>query len=194
MPLRCFFSTLNARRIWPSSSIRCQNGPLWDSKLSRLQVRQPLNSPSVSTCRSGAVEECGFGQVVQAIWPSIEIFWPLNPILARCANPGNAFCRPMLSTAGNCAIKGLFGPSRFRRLASVARMSLALMLATLASERSIARPHGVDLLDAREWLDARSVVGNTDCGLPVGTAVEGKAQYRGRGSEFPFPPAGDDRG
>src|ERR1700704_2073609 len=53
MPLRCFFSTRNAQRIWPSSSIRCQNGPLWDKKLLRLQVRQPANSPSVPTCRSG---------------------------------------------------------------------------------------------------------------------------------------------
>src|ERR1700710_2054745 len=37
----------------PSSPIRCQNGPLLVSKLSRLQVRQPANSPSVPTCRSG---------------------------------------------------------------------------------------------------------------------------------------------
>ena len=36
----------------------------------------------------GAVEECGFGQVVQAIWPSFEMFGPLNPIHPRCANPG----------------------------------------------------------------------------------------------------------
>src|SRR5258707_8071702 len=57
MPLRCFFSTRKAQRIWPSSSIRCQNGPLWDSKLSRLQVRQPLNSPSVPTCRSGRLRD-----------------------------------------------------------------------------------------------------------------------------------------
>jgi hypothetical protein len=28
----------------------------------------------------GAVEECGFGQVVQAIGPSFEIFESLNPI------------------------------------------------------------------------------------------------------------------
>src|SRR6266403_1705796 len=53
MPLRCFFSTRKAQRICPSSSIRCQNGPVWVSKLSRLQVRQPSNSPSVPTCRSG---------------------------------------------------------------------------------------------------------------------------------------------
>jgi hypothetical protein len=36
----------------------------------------------------GAVEECGFGRVVQAIWPSFEMFGPLNPIHPRCANPG----------------------------------------------------------------------------------------------------------
>src|SRR5437764_14529404 len=53
MPLRCLFSTRKAQRTCPSSSMRCQNGPLCVSKLSRLQVRQPLNSPDVSTCRSG---------------------------------------------------------------------------------------------------------------------------------------------
>src|ERR1700679_2832842 len=52
-PLRCFFSTLNAQRMRPSSSMRCQNGPLLLSKASRLQVRQPANSPSVPTWRSG---------------------------------------------------------------------------------------------------------------------------------------------
>src|SRR5215472_1679034 len=52
-PLRCFFSTRNAQRIEPSSSIRCQNGPLLVSNASRLQVRQPANSPSVPMCRSG---------------------------------------------------------------------------------------------------------------------------------------------
>ena len=35
----------------------------------------------------GAVEECGFGQVVHAIWPPYQIYQPLNPIHAGCANP-----------------------------------------------------------------------------------------------------------
>jgi hypothetical protein len=34
----------------------------------------------------GAVEECTFGQVIHAIGPSFEIFEPLNPIHAGCAN------------------------------------------------------------------------------------------------------------
>jgi hypothetical protein len=35
----------------------------------------------------GTVEECGFGQVVQVISPSFQIYEPLNPIHAGCANP-----------------------------------------------------------------------------------------------------------
>src|SRR5215475_4276687 len=44
----CFFSRRNAQRIAPLSSSRCQNGPLWTSKLSRVQVHQPANSPDVA--------------------------------------------------------------------------------------------------------------------------------------------------
>jgi hypothetical protein len=35
----------------------------------------------------GAVEECGFGDVVHAIGPSFEGFESLNPVHTRCANP-----------------------------------------------------------------------------------------------------------
>src|SRR5215475_5392591 len=44
----CFFSGRNAQRIVPLSSSRCQNGPLWTSKLSRVHVHQPVNSPDVA--------------------------------------------------------------------------------------------------------------------------------------------------
>src|SRR6266851_3806259 len=87
MPLRCFFSTLNAQRIWPSSFIRCQNGPLWDSKLSRLQVRQPLNSPSVSTCTSGRLRNADLVRSSKRFGLHLRYLSPLNPIHARCANP-----------------------------------------------------------------------------------------------------------
>src|SRR3982074_3977826 len=44
----------------------------------------------------GAVEECGFGQGIHAIWPSIEIFEPLNPIHTGCANavPPQSYGQP----------------------------------------------------------------------------------------------------
>ena len=47
--------------------------------------------PFGSDVQIGAVEECGFGQVVQAVWPFFAIFEPLNPIHPRCANACDAF-------------------------------------------------------------------------------------------------------
>jgi hypothetical protein len=48
-----------------------------------------------------------------------------------------------------------------------AATSVVVTLTSAILSRPV-KPGDVCLLDAREWLDARSVVGNTDCDLPVG--------------------------
>src|SRR5262249_40017230 len=85
-PLRCFFSTRKTHCTFPVSSMRCQNGPLWVSKASRVQVRQPANSPSVSMCTSGWKGNAFWESSFTEIAPSIRDLAPLNPILRHSAN------------------------------------------------------------------------------------------------------------
>jgi hypothetical protein len=68
--------------------------PVPERPVMGFEVVAAPGSPTLEFARGfdvqiGPVEECGFGQVVQAIWPSFEVFGPLNPIHPGCANPGH---------------------------------------------------------------------------------------------------------
>src|SRR3954465_4784854 len=122
MPLRCLFSTLKAARILPSSSIRCQNGPLWVSKLSRLQVRPPANSPSVCTCRSGRLRKADLAMSSKVRGPSFEGSQSLNPIRGRSANPANALVGRKSMDSGKMRPKRPFLPGPISLIRALNRL------------------------------------------------------------------------
>src|SRR6185503_4581318 len=87
----CFFSRRNAQRSAPLSSSRCQNGPLWTSKLSRVHVHQPANSPDVAwtapSWRGGAFLGTKFTGLSN--WVGVE--WFSIPSNDPHASPGKSY-------------------------------------------------------------------------------------------------------
>jgi hypothetical protein len=105
-----------AARCEPSSSIRCQNGPVWLRSCPAVQVRQPANSPSVATWRSGGglLLKCGVGDSsCTCHWPSIVDLRVLksdrSPLCqSQCKYPGPAAAGAKLWTGWNMGRKRPF--------------------------------------------------------------------------------------
>src|SRR5712671_2871307 len=98
----CFFSRRNAQRVAPLSSSRCQNGPLWTSKLSRVHVHQPANSPDVAwtapSWRGGVFLGTKFTGL--SSWVGSE--WLNRAILYASHNPHNLNRGPRFSQQSFC--------------------------------------------------------------------------------------------